>query len=191
MRKITTIIILAFGIFAIYQFWNSWNFISTSKDTFGIKIETEEKLLDYSSTKDLFGDGFSIEVIKLNIKSKDYFINPPQEFFESYPLNEIAKEDYRIQKWQKTPQKTEDKLKNHVATLPLENNRREGLTDIEMENIEKYLSYTKTSLNQEGCYYAMNFSATMNENNQVEGVKGIDLYVVNPTDGIVIKINRQ
>ncbi|MBN2833337.1 MAG: hypothetical protein JXR48_00065 [Candidatus Delongbacteria bacterium] len=188
-RKLFLIFTTLVGIFVSYFMWNNWNENQYSKAVFGINLKSEKELLDFNQIKGVFGDGFSIEVLKMNDQEKKHFSNLTPEFFENYPLKRILKDKYSIHKWTETPQKKEDIVITKVATM----NHREVKWRSEDKNrsIENYLKYTNTLLNSKGNFYAMNFSGTVNMKDKVDEVKGIDLYVVSPQNGIIVKIYRQ
>lgn len=188
-RKLFLVFTTLVGILVSYFMWNNWNENQYSKAVFGINLESENELLDFNQIKGVFGDGFSIEVLKMNDQEKKYFSNLTPEFFENYPSKRILKDKYSIHKWTETPQKNEDVVITGVATM----NHREANWRSEDKNrsVEKYLKYTNTLLNSKGNLYAMNFSGTVNRKDKVDEVSGIDLYVVSPQNGIIVKIYRQ
>lgn len=198
-KKVLFIVLsIFFGIFAISLIWVNWRFIGLTKDTFSINYGIDKTILSFDSERDFHGDGFSIEVFQLDKESKDYYINPPLDFFSNYPKRLYHLNDCEIIKWRKTPQRRDDIFKTSFAiedayyeSPPLDSmNGSLGRTPLicspeDYHEIEKYLLYSEKILNTSGSYYSMFFC------DHSYKLYAIDLFIISPKDGILIKINKQ
>lgn len=112
------------------------------------------------------GEGFTFEIYKLNDEIAEYFTNPDQDFFDSFP-----KEKFETSKWKKTPI-LDTELVNFVT--PLYGNWSQNLREKigEKQKIVKQVAF------DEGSYYAVRKS------------HGTDLYIISPKRKILIYINH-
>jgi hypothetical protein len=183
LKKILIIISIPVLLYLAIKLWSTYSYKSLTKDIFGINFQIENNLFSHQSNRDFHGDGFSIIIDKLNQKSTDYFKNIPVGFFEKYPKRHYHLGDYRIYKWRKTPVREEDLFRIDFAVNPEEGYK--AIHPYNFKEIDKQLNYTELLLMKEGNYYAMFFAEHPN------GLFGIDLFVISPEEGIVVKINRQ
>lgn len=183
--KKKVIIVIAVSVASIFSLllWSQWEFISLTKDTFSIDYSTKKELFSFESNRDFHGDGYSIEVSLLDSTSKEYFSNPPSNFFTEFPKRHAKLGDYKIYKWAKTPQRLDDVYRTTFATK-LDTTAAAFATD-NREAIEKYMNYSNRLLNSEGNYYSMFFRE------HPYGLYGIDLYIISPKEGTLVIINRQ
>lgn len=106
-------------------------------------------------------------------------------FSTEYPKRHFHSGNYDIYKWINTPVTGIDKFRTNIATLKEDKYiaRKSGLADA--DKINKYLDYTDSLLISEGNYYSMVFSGDSSS------IYGIDLYVISPKEGIVVKIFKE
>lgn len=184
-KKILSAVLISVGVFAGFVIWANWSFFGLTKDTFSLNYGTEEEIFSFDTDRDFHGDGFSIKVEKLDKKSQEYFKNPPIEFYDLYPKRHYHLGDFEIYKWTKTPANQVDIYKTDFATKPDEEFKSWKFPDKKNKDIDEYLNYTDSLLKTEGNYFAMFFR------DHPYQLYGIDLFVISPTEGILIKINRQ
>lgn len=202
MKKWKKVVLILFsilaGILAILTLWANWRFIGLTKDTFGINYGTDKTILSFDTERDFHGDGFSIEVYQLDQESVEYYKNPPPDFFTNYPKRHYHLGEYVIFRWLKTPQRRDDIFKTSFAnedayyeSPPIDSmNGSLGRVPLicspeDYHEIEKYLLYSKKILNTPGSYYSMFFC------DHPYKLYAIDLFIISPKDGILIKINKQ
>lgn len=185
MKKILIVSVSASMVICALFLWSNRSIRGPLKTYFGINYKIEKELLSYNSKRDLMNDGLSIEVVKLDLSSKEYFQNPPLSFFTEYPKRHFHSGNYDIYKWKKTPVTGIEKFRTNIATLKEDKyvSRKSGLADA--DEINNYLAYTDTLLRTAGNYYSMVFSGDSSS------LYGIDLYVISPKDGIVVQIFRE
>lgn len=187
MKKISIIVISVICFTLLAAFINSRSgYRGPLKNYFGIKYEVEQVILSFNTKRDIFNDGFAIELVKIDQESMDYFQNLPIEFFDEFPKRHYYLRDYDIYNWRQTPIDVSLSLQTQVATWQDEEYKSSWKTrKVDQSLINKYLSYTDSLLQTEGNYYALLFRGDESR------VFGIDLLLVTPKDGVVVKINRQ
>jgi energy-coupling factor transporter transmembrane protein EcfT len=109
------------------------------------------------------GEGYTLEIYDLSSEIANYFKNPGEDFFQKFPLGQIASV-----KWQKTPVKQEDQEVLMFVTPTY--------AGWDKEIIDKQ-SFIREIANKPGSYYSFKKGST-------------DFYLISPEKKIILWINH-
>lgn len=178
--SISSLLITTIIVFVILAIVANYKFIGLEKATFGIKFKNPKIIYQYDTERDFHGDGITLEVIKVSKIDIDKFIKIMQTDKNRYPKRHYHYGDYEIRPWKKAPKDNNDALQINFGCEIPKNRIHE-----EVDSVFKYLSLAKKYLDMDDTYYAMFFKDHPYE------MYGIDLFIVNTNENVIIIINRQ
>ncbi|OUS19110.1 hypothetical protein A9Q93_02750 [Nonlabens dokdonensis] len=138
----------------------------------GLKFSNGESVYKNESERAFNGDGYSINIYKLDDEVAQYFMSPNEDFFNNYPKRGI-RDDWQITHWKKTPHNQSEKGFVGFAYSQLYD------LNFELEDL----------LIEEGNYYA--YKHDMYDVFDPDYYRGnIDFYIICPKRKIIVKINH-
>lgn len=182
--KIALVLILVpfilYGGLVIYGYIYS---ISYKTNIYSLNYKQEETLYDYDTERDFHGDGYSIKVDSISKSDIDYFKNIDFEILKKYPLYHYHSNEYRIERWKKTPFDLKDTLPCWLAFHHFGKIILNGLD--EGNKFNKYSNMAQQFLSDSGNYYSYFFYE------HPYGCNSVDLFIISPKNAIIIEINNQ
>ncbi len=148
------------------EYWANYN-----KELTGYKFNFKSTIYEYSTDYSLTGDGYSLKIYELPDSAAEYFKNPPEKFFKSFPINN--EENRKIYKWKKTPISEAD-IEVYEIVYPDFDTRTASKIDSILNNQASYYSAICLMHNYEG----------------EENIRSVNFYIISNKLKQIIFINN-
>ena len=180
LRLFLILAILIIGIIGFYFYDKRKHKVAI----YSINFSVVKEIYNDDTERDFHQDGFSLTVDSISSNDANYFSNPPDEFFTTFPKESFHLNKYEIHKWKRTP----FSIKN---TIPLN-----FALNIPVQDTDSYIFKNRTivttnlaiiskKLKEPGNLYAFAFR------DHPHKLYGVDLYLIDTIKHKIYVVNRQ